>query len=456
MNTTQHSALSIQSTQERSLSPSRTDLCDPSTTQGWGEVGAAAPTFPVKPVLEGFPERTPYGHIPPTTIDNIRYLLKQHGVRVRYNVITKKTEIRIPGLVTSLENADSSAMTRIVSMAAGAGLGTGRIPELVQAIADENLFNPAATWIKSRDWDQKDRLPDFYSTLTVREGFPNELKETVMYHWMLSATAAVMLPVGFKTRGVLTLQGPQGLGKTTWIQSLVNESTLRRSLVRGEHLLDTSEKDSVLAALSSWIVELGELESTFKKDIGRLKAFITKESDLIRPVYGSVAHHYPRRTVFCATVNEDQFLIDPTGNTRWMTLPVVAIRKTHDIDMQQVFAQLAIDLEKKAEWWLPDADEKWLESYNKQHMVTSAIEEKLMNIIDGDRMPTHADRYMGTVELLALAGVHSWRGPDTKEATRVLKGLYGEPKKVNGGMKWRVCLRRAPQQDQTLAEEVRY
>lgn len=416
-------------------------------TQRWGEVGAGVPPSPAalnQRELISFPERSPYGHIPPTTIDNVRHLLQQRRVEVRYNVITKKTEIRIPGLVTSLENADSSAMTHIVSMAAGAGLSTGRISELVQALADENLFNPAATWIKSKNWDRKDRLPDFYATLTVRDSFPNALKERVMYHWMLSATAAALKPSEFKTRGVLTLQGPQGLGKTTWVQSLVSEPRLRSQLVRGEHLLDTSEKDSVLTALSHWIVELGELETSFKKDIGRLKAFITKESDRIRPPYGKVDNFYPRRTVFCATVNEDQFLIDPTGNTRWMTLPVVALQKTHSIDMQQVFAQLAEDFEKGVQWWLSDEDERLLESFNKQHMATSAIEERLMEVIDHDRLPSLQDRYMGTVELLQHAGIHSPRNPETKEATRVLRDKYGEPKKVGGSMKWRVCLRGRP------------
>jgi len=340
-------------------------------------------------------------------------------------------------------------MTRIVSMAAAEGLSTGRVHELVQAIADENLFNPAATWIKSKAWDRQDRLPDFYTTLTVRESFPSDLKDRVMYRWLLSVTAAALMPSEFKTRGVLTLQGPQGLGKTTWVQSLVSEPRLRSQLVRGEHLLDTSDKDSVLTALSHWIVELGELETSFRKDVGRLKAFITKESDRIRPPYGRVDNFYPRRTVFCATVNADQFLIDPTGNTRWMTLPLVAMRKTHDIDMQQVFAQLAEDFEKGVQWWLPDEDERWLESFNKQHMATSAIEEKLMDVIDHDRLPSLQDRYMGTVELLQFAGIHSPRNPETKEAARVLRDKYGEPKKVGGSMKWRVCLRDKSHHDQT-------
>ena len=41
--------------------------------------------------------------------------------------------------------------------------------------------------------------------------------------------------------------------------------------------LNPSDKDSVNQAVSHWIFELGEIESTFKKsDIDQLKAFVTK------------------------------------------------------------------------------------------------------------------------------------------------------------------------------------
>lgn len=392
--------------------------------------------------IASFPERTPFSQIPPTTFLNVKHLLAQRNVTARYNVINKRTELRIPGLVTSVENADSASMTHVVSMFAALGMSTTRVPELVQAYADENLFNPAAEWIQSEEWDGRDRLPELYATLTVRADFPAELRDALMYHWLLSAVAAALSTTVFKTRGVLTLQGAQGMGKTAWIQALVSDPVLKRCLVRGEHALDTTDKDSVLTALSHWITEFGELESTFKRDIGKVKAFVTKESDRIRPPYGRVAHFYPRRTVFCASVNHDQFLVDPTGNTRWMTLPLVGINAEHGIDMQQVFAQLAVDFYRGAPWWLPKRIESRLETFNKQHAATSAIEERLRDAIDHDRLPTHNDSYMGTVEALKLVGVTSPTNPQMKEAAQVLRDLYGEPKRINGNMKWRVCWRR--------------
>jgi len=83
----------------------------------------------------------------------------------------------------------------------------------VEAIADQNLYNPAAEWINSKPWDGKDRLPEFYETLTAKEGYFDKLKKILMRKWLLSAVAAALSRSGFKARGVLTFQGLQNIGK---------------------------------------------------------------------------------------------------------------------------------------------------------------------------------------------------------------------------------------------------
>jgi predicted P-loop ATPase len=85
---------------------------------------------------------------------------------------------------------------------------------------------------------------------------------------------------------------------------------------------------------------------------------ITSDMDKIRRPYARTASEYSRRTVFVATVNEDRFLIDSTGNSRFWTLPVVEINYEHGIDMQQLFAQLVVDFNNGAIWWLSKEDEK--------------------------------------------------------------------------------------------------
>lgn len=51
----------------------------------------------------------------------------------------------------------------------------------------------------------------------------------------------------------------------------------------GQHL-DSRDKDTYRRAVSAWIVEFGEIETTFRSDLERLKAFITAEIDEYRPI----------------------------------------------------------------------------------------------------------------------------------------------------------------------------
>ncbi len=293
--------------------------------------------------------------------------------------------VLMPGQYGIQDNADSVAMTQIISLAALNRIPTGLVPSYVEVIGDRNPIDPVAEWIARKQWDGVDRLEAFYATLQVRDGFPEYLKELLMYRWLISAVAAIKKN-GFRSRGVLTLQGPQSIGKTAWVSALVPDPFLRESFVKLDHHLDAANKDTLLTAISHWIVEIGELDSSFRKDIARLKGFLTSDRDKVRKPYGRTDSEYPRRTVFCATVNENNFLIDHTGNSRWWTLPVTKIDYAHGIDMQQLFAQILVDLEKGEIWWLSATEEQELERYNSDHRNISAIRERVISALDLERM----------------------------------------------------------------------
>lgn len=377
----------------------------------------------------------------PATLENISFLLQHHGITVRYDCIKKKLRIAIPGHTGTTDNADNTAITLIISLVTLNGMAIGQVPAVVEAIADRNLYNPVAEWISSRPWDGVDRLPELFETLQEREGFSPQLKRILIYKWLVSAAAAAILPRGFKARGVLTFQGPQGIGKTSWVMALINDQLLRESVIKVDHLLDPHNKDSILGAITHWIVEIGELDSSFKKDVARLKGVLTSDSDKVRRPYAKTESEYQRRTVFCATVNEENFLVDSTGNTRWWTLPLVSINFNHEIDMQQVFAQLAVDVQEGAQWWLTADEERLLEQHNSHHRSISLVRERLMEIIDLERVGEPGLPAMGTVETFAKMGVQYPSNGDTKELTAILRELLGPSKKHGGTLKWRMPLR---------------
>lgn len=376
----------------------------------------------------------------PATIPNVAYMLERHGITARYNVIKKKLELSIPGMSHTVDNADNVSLTHILSLASLNSMRTEHLPAYVEAIGDANAYNPVADWIESAPWDGCDRLEDFYATLQTREGYPEDLKRTLMRKWLLSAVAAALSTSGFKCRGVLTLQGPQGIGKTTWGKRLISDPTLRDTVIKTDHHLDGGNKDSLLAAITHFIVEIGELESSFKRDVSRLKGFLTADSDKVRRPYARIESPYPRRTVFYATVNSSDFLVDHTGNSRWWTLPVVSVDFDHDIPMQQLFAQLAVDFRNGEPWWLNADEERQLESQNEAHRSGSVVRDRVLALIDLDGTNTETTSALTATELLMLAGFDRPSNPQMRECGGLLREVIGEPRRINGRDKWRVPL----------------
>jgi putative DNA primase/helicase len=212
-----------------------------------------------------FPDRPmPGSHRPPATIDNVVCLLEHAEITVRYNEISKCDEIDIPGRSGSRDNVDNVTLTHIISLGAQHHMPTQNIPGFVQAIANRNAYNPVRDWINSVPWDGTDRLPAIYATVTAQEGYPDNLKEVLLEKWLRSVAAAATKE-NFRSRGVLTLQGAQGIGKSSWIKALISDGTLADAVVKLGHHMDASNKDSVIGGVSYAITELGELDSSFKK-----------------------------------------------------------------------------------------------------------------------------------------------------------------------------------------------
>ena len=379
------------------------------------------------------------------TIPNVQYMLNGYAITARYNVIKRAAEFNIPGLVCTPDNADNVALAQIKSLARLNDISVLGIDEAIDAIADRHQYNPVADWIKGKPWDGIDRRQAFYDTLTEVDDYSKPFKELLMNRWMISAVAAALMPQGFKARGVLTLQGLQSIGKTSWIAALISDVALRESVVKLDHHLDAGDKDSKIAAVTHWIVEIGELESSFRRDVSRLKGFITSDFDKVRLPYARKTSNYPRKTVFCATVNDDQFLVDSTGNSRWWVIPVKEIDYEHKhLDMQQVWAQFSVEYENGAQWWLNKDEERLLELFNKNHRVTSVIEELVMPTLDLDRRGEDGLPAMTPTELLEKIGYKKASNPQAKECGALLRQHLGEPKKINGSRKWRIPFAKQP------------
>lgn len=352
---------------------------------------------------ETFPHLTEKGRIK-ATIENLAHLLKSYGITCKYDEILKK---RIISLNSTDEN-DLSEISTYAQIKSLLSLNNAPISciDLIPALMAQTRTNPIIEFITSKKWDKKhDYIGDLLKTLTV-DPTDEAYKEKAVVTWLIQCVAAAdsarSTPIPHakaKFELVLVLQGGQGLKKTSWFQSLLPRD-LARYIVDGAHL-DPSDKDTVIKCISGWICELGELDATFRKaDIARLKAFLSNLIDTIRLPYERASCDFARRTSFCASVNPCDFLTDSTGARRFLPIAITACDYLHNIDMQQLWAQVWEFYTNGEQWWCTDELEKMLESRHENHSETNPIAE-LIN----DKFDVTKSQRLGTSQHLSITRI---------------------------------------------------
>jgi len=304
---------------------------------------------------------------------NLAAVLSANGIEVRYNQITKRAEYLVPHLKCVFDERDNTALSKLTDCALISGMVAQRVPELAASLAAQNPYCPVQAYIDSKPWDGKMRFTQF--TNQLRCGNPT-LAQLLWKRWLIQAVAAVYEPRGISNAGMIVLTGAQGLGKTKLFKDLT--AGVSDVFLEG-HILNPSDKDSVLTATRHWVVELGELDATFRKaDIAQLKAFITKNTDTVRKPYAAQDSTMPRRTVFAGTVNDYQFLHDQSGNRRFWPIDVNELVRDPSIDYQQLWAQAKYWYDAGERHYLSSDEMSMLNQFSETFVVSDPEVEKLL------------------------------------------------------------------------------
>lgn len=317
------------------------------------------------------------------------------------------------------------------------------ITDYITQYATRNKFNPVLNAIKSVKWDGKDRIEEIYTIFKIPPEDTTEGKYSRIYikKWLMQTCCGLfnVIECPFSLDIILIFKGRQGIGKTRFFEKLA-----LRSQFFGEGIcLDPRDKDSVMQATSKWISELGEIGSTMRKDMDSVKAFLTKSTDEYRTPYGKASLHYPRMTSFVGTVNDDEFLIDQTGNRRFATIPLpldlVIDYETQikPFDALQLWAQvyeLIKDKDKASCFRLTEDEKRQLEKRNASFVKPMKGECEVLDILAEQQTPEQG--YICTTKemtVLQFIQQHSLKY-DANVVGKVLKkyGYEAKKKKVNG------------------------
>ena len=314
------------------------------------------------------------------------------NIRVKLNQVTKKIDVEGSGKAPLLQLYSESNLINALPLLildeckACEVSGISGSLKLIQSylfnIADINRYNPIHDMLDEHKNNNPENIERIYKILNLQASFDKLLVKK----WLIQTVAFAFATYDnqVSTEGMLILQGKQGLAKTSFFRVISGNPLWFNEGV----CIDVSNKDSLIKAVSAWISELGEIDSTFKKDQSALKAFITSPLDRIRLPYAAAISDMPRTTSLCGTVNPDKFLKDDTGNRRYWVIHV------DNIDKKQLFGMSKEDvfnlwgyvyslyLNDNKGYLLNDVEREMLEVRNLDYMAERKFEAEIRYILD--------------------------------------------------------------------------
>ena len=212
---------------------------------------------------------------------------------------------------------------------------------LLAVVSAERTYHPVKDYLDGLAWDGVPRLDTLLIDYMGAEDTP--YVRAVTRKTLCAAVARIYEP-GIKFDSMLVVNGPQGMGKSTFY-AILGKDWFSDSL----SIADMRDKTAAEKLQGYWILEIAEMNGIKKVDVETVKSFLSRTDDKFRQAYGTVVESHPRTNIIVGSSNSDNgFLRDITGNRRFWPVDVTGLGKHHP-------------------WELTEVDQVWAEALNCYH-----------------------------------------------------------------------------------------
>lgn len=258
----------------------------------------------------------------------------------------------------------------------------GAVDDAIGDHAARHSYHPIRDYLRSLTWDGMGWIAHLAAHLDSSDppivydnGVTRPATEVYLERFLIGAVAKAL---DGAQNVMLVLSGPQNIGKSglaSWLcPPVLHAAHYAEGPIRPD------DKDHRIRLMNVWLWEVSELDATTRKaDISALKEFITREQVKERKSYGRHDTIKPALTSFIGTVNNDSgFLVDPTGNRRFMVLGLTGINWAYrQIPVDQLWAEVVARYRRGEAWRLSREELAYQTERNREYQADSVLVDYL-------------------------------------------------------------------------------
>jgi putative DNA primase/helicase len=339
----------------------------------------------------------------------------------------------------------------LIANGASKDVSRTKVDAAIQAEGERNAFSSAKEALDALPaWDQISRLDKFMTVICGAKGWEDGMDDlqsfrrqrylSVVGRILFIGLVARIVRPGCKLDTVVIFEGEQGTLKSTLLRTIAFD---REEWFSDSMVADLSSKDARQHLRGKLVVELGEMSQLRSTKVESLKQFISAQDDKFRPSYGRRDVMHRRQCVFIGTTNHGNYLVDLTGNRRFLPIACgdIDIPKSREW-MPQLYAEAINAFSKGEPWWLPPDVELDAEQEQRERLTDDPWEDSVRETVEQARRAAVANEklmfWVRTVDVLSAieAKREAWDKGMEMRAGLLLVKLGGKHGKLPRGEGW--------------------
>lgn len=312
---------------------------------------------------------------------------------LRLNELTNKMEFGPRTNPTILTGDDLDILTCKLAVSKSVFIPEARIKAAVRFSAKENSYCPIRRYLLECSFSAEP-FPEWDRLGEVLLGNDMPLATTALQRFFIGAVARAMEP-SCSMSWIPIFIGKQGCGKSQLLRELVPKDLFAEMTVS----LDILMKE-IYRLHISWLIELPEVDNYFStKNIENFKNLITTRVDETRLPYQSLPVSMRRRFVMAGTSNRSEFLVDPTGNRRFIPLEIGEGFETPWRELpnmrDQIWKKAMQEFQAGTPWEITTGELAEISSYIQQFSVVDPWETLVSAFVQNKTETTTTDVLIG-------------------------------------------------------------